>query len=73
MDFLDPANGQDVAGGLARKFVGAMRCPDGNGKGIYARLPDEIGCLLRIGQQHVMGQNSRGARSVLLSRLTGFQ
>ena len=46
---LNAIDGQDIAGGLAREFVGAMAGTDGNGQGIELGALDEIGGLLGVG------------------------
>jgi hypothetical protein len=61
VDFLDAVDGQDVAGGLARELVGAVRGADGDGQRVELGGLDEVGGLLRIGQQHRVVELAFGA------------
>src|SRR5690606_20716406 len=51
VDGADTVDGQNVAGGFAGKFIGAVAGADGNGQRINAGSGDKIGGLFRIGQQ----------------------
>ena len=73
VDFLDPRDRQDVAGGLARKLVGAMAGADRNRQGIDLRAPHEVGSLLRVGEQLLAGHGGVGAMAVFLVALHGFE
>ena len=46
---LNAVNGQNVACGLAGKFVGAVAGTDGNGQGIELGALHKISCLFRVG------------------------
>jgi len=51
VDGLDAFDGEDVAGGFAAEFVGAVRSTDGDGKRVHVGLVDEIRRPGRIGKQ----------------------
>ncbi|MCY1233654.1 hypothetical protein D9M72_462050 [compost metagenome] len=73
VDFLDAADRQDVAGGLAGELVRAVRGADGDGQCVQLGGLDEVGGLLRIGQQHGVVQHADGADAVFFAGFTGFQ
>ena len=73
VNFLDAAYGQNVAGGLAGEFVGAVAGSDGNGQGVQLGLADKVGRLLGVGQKLVHGHGGVGAVAVFLVALHGFE
>nr|CUV12243.1 conserved protein of unknown function [Ralstonia solanacearum] len=73
VDFLDAADRQDVAGGLARELVGAMAGADGDGQGVELGGLDELRGFLGVGQQGRMIELADGAVAIFLARLAGFQ
>ena len=51
VDFLDAVDGENVARRLLGKFVGAVTGADGDGERVAIGLLDEVGGLVRIGEQ----------------------
>ena len=50
VDFFDAVNRQNIAGGLAGKFIGAVAGANRNRQRVQLRALDEISGLLRVGQ-----------------------
>jgi hypothetical protein len=73
VDRLDHVHRQDVAIGLARELVGAVRRAAGDRQRVDLGAKHEIERLVRIGQQLVMRELAFRARAVLGFRLAGFQ
>jgi hypothetical protein len=73
VDFLDAADGQDVARGLAAELVGAVAGADGNGQRVQLRGLDEHRGFLGVGQHLAVVQLALGANAVFLAGFTGFQ
>ena len=73
VDRADAIDGQNIARWRTAELVGAMGGADRDREGIDAGLLDEIGGLLRIRQQHVMGERSLRAHTVFFSGGAGFQ
>ncbi len=73
VDLLDPADGQDVARGLARELVGAVAGADGDRQRVELRALDEVGGLLGVGQQLVHRHRGFGAVAVFLVALHGLE
>src|SRR5450830_715003 len=73
VDFLDTVDGENVAGRLARKLVGAVRSADGDGQRVALRLLDKISSLRDVGQQLLARHLAVGAVAVFLVAHHGFQ
>ena len=73
VDLLDAVDRQDVTGGLAGELVGAVAGADGDRQRVELRLPDEVGGLLRVGQQLLARHRRLGAVAVLLVAAHGLQ
>ena len=67
MDRLDDVHREHVAGGLVREFIGAVRRADGHGKRVHLGRGDEIGRLIRVGQQLLLRELAFGAVPVFFS------
>jgi hypothetical protein len=59
--------------GLLGEFVGAVAGADGDGQRVAVGLLDEVGGLVRVGQQLFAGHVAFGAVAVFLVALHGFQ
>ena len=70
---LDAINGQDIAGGFARKFVGAVRGADGNGERIHTCFADEVRCFIRVSQQLLARHRRVGTVAILFVTFHGLQ
>ena len=66
VDFLDHVHGEDVAVGLAREFVGAVRGAHRDRQRIDLGGANEIDGLVRVGQQLVVADLAFDAVAVLL-------
>ena len=73
VDFLDAADGQDVARGLAAELVGAVAGADGNGQGVQLRGLDEHGGFFRVGQHLAVVELAFSANTVFFTGFAGFQ
>ncbi|KAF0143579.1 MAG: hypothetical protein FD153_472 [Rhodospirillaceae bacterium] len=73
MNLLDHVHGQDIAGGLARELIGAVRSAHSDGKGIDPGLLYEIYCLIWIGQKLAVIQGSLETMTVFLVALACFE
>ena len=73
MDFLDHFHGEDVAVGLARELVGAMRGAHRDRQRVDLGGADEIDRLVRIGQQLVVADLAFDAVTVLLLAAAMFE
>jgi hypothetical protein len=61
VDRGDAVDGQDVAGGPARELVGAVLGAVGDGQGVDAGGADELGRLLRVGEELLAGASAPSA------------
>ena len=66
VDLPDAIDREDVAGRLARELVGAVRGADRDRERVALRLPDEIGGLVRVGEQLFARHRALGAVAVFL-------
>jgi len=73
VNFLDAVDTQHLAGRLLSEFVGAVAGADGDGQSVDLGFGHEIGGLVRVGQQLVVGQFALGAVAVFLAGHAGFQ
>ena len=73
VDFLDAVDAQHLAGGLLGELVGAVRGADGDGQRVDLGLGDEVGGLVRVGQQLAVIELALGAVAVFFAGLAGFQ
>ena len=64
---FDARNRQDVAGGLAAEFVGAVAGADGNGQRVELRGLDEHRRLLGVGQHLAVVELAFGAHAIFLA------
>ena len=73
VDGADAVDGEDVAGGRAGEFVGAVAGADGDGEGVDAGGGDEVGGLGGVGEELVGGEHAVGADAVFFAGLAGFK
>ena len=73
VDFLDAADRQDVARGLAAELVSTVAGANGNGQGVQARGFDKLGGFFGVGQHLAVVQLAFGANAVFFSGFASFQ
>lgn len=73
VDLLDALDGQDVTGRRTGELVGAVGGTNGDRQGVALGVLHEVGSLVRVGQQLVVGQLAFGTGAVFLAGHAGFQ
>ena len=73
VDFLDHVHGEDIAVGLARELVGAVRGAHRDRQRVDLGGADEIDRLIRIGQQLIVADLAFDAMAVLLFAAAVFE
>ncbi len=73
VNFLDAADGQDVAGGRTGELVRTVAGADGNGQGVDLGLFHEVSGLFRVGQQLAVIERAFGADAVFFTGGAGFE
>ena len=73
VDRFDAIDGENITGGRAREFVGAVTGADGYGQGIDLGGLDEIGGFFGVGKQLRVLQHPLGADAVFFTGFSGFQ
>ena len=73
MDFLDDAHREDLAIGLSREFIGAVRRPHGDRQRVDLGGAHEIDRLIRVGQQLIVADFALDAVAIFLFAATVLQ